>query len=685
MRVPIEWIREFVDFCLSPEELSMKLTMAGLEVELIERINGDTVIEVNVTPNRPDCLSMLGIAREISALTGLPLKLPEHDIKGDIEDCDIKVEITGKDLCYRYAGRVIKDVKTGESPEWIKKRLEKCGMRSISNIVDITNYVLLEMGHPLHAFDMDELKGKTVRVGRSHDISTITTLDGIERRLPDDALLIWDSEEPVAIAGIMGGIETEVKETTRNIFLESAYFLPSSVRKTSKTLGLKTESAYRFERGTDIEFLDKALDRASILISQIAGGRVSKKTDVYPVKTDAPKIKVRPQKINGIIGILLSEDEITGILQRIGITVEIKSGFLIAVPPSFRSDIQREIDIIEEVARFYGYDRVPVTIPKTPLTKDFTDKRYHQISAIKESLRKSGFTEAINYSFMNYSMLDLLKLDKDDIRRRTVALRNPINAEESHLRTTIMPALIQNLAYNVSMGSRDFGLFETSRVFINKGETLPEERHHLGAIYLKEKSPALWKEETPDFYIMKGVVEHLMDEILICDFSFKPSSEPFLHPGKSCDILVSGEKTGFIGVLHPDITNKLSLKLSGSEILLIEIDLDRLLLSIPETPRFVPLPKYPHIERDIAIIVDESLPASAVIDIIKTYQSGLIEGVSIFDFYKGKNIPQGKKSLAFSVRYRAEDRTLTDSEIEDLHASLVSFVSSKSGGTIRGR
>lgn len=684
MRVSLEWLKEFVDFNVSPKDLSMKLTMAGLEVESIEEMDGDIVFEINITPNRPDCLSILGIAREVSAVMNLPLKLPDYEIKDDTEECDVKVEISDDDLCCRYTGRVIKGVNIGESPEWMKKRLDKCGMRSINNVVDITNYVLLEMGHPLHAFDMDELEGKKIRVGRAQKDSGITTLDGVERKLPDGALLIWDATRPVAVAGIMGGADSEVKDSTKNIFLESAYFLPASVRRTSKVLGLKTESAYRFERGTDIEFLDKALDRAASLIAQAAGGRVSKKADAYPGKFTALEIKVRPEKVNRVIGISLSEDEMIDILKRLSIKAEKRLGFFIAIQPSFRSDIQRESDIIEEIARFYGYEKVPVTIPKTPISKDITDKRYSYISAIKESIRKSGFTEAINYSFINPSALDLLNIGSDDLRRNTMSLLNPIKAEEPVLRTTIAPSLIQNLVYNVSMGNREVRMFEASRVFFNKGNRLPEERHHLGAIYFREKTPSLWKGEAPDFYVVKGALESLLSEINIKDFVYQNSSEPFLHPGKSCDIFISDEKTGFIGALHPDITEKLGLKVSKPEIILLELDLDRLLLSIPESFKYTRIPKYPYIERDIAIIVDESLMASTIIEEVKSYESELIEDVSVFDFYKGKNIPQGKKSLAFSVRYRAKDRTLTDSEIEDIHSRLIRYITDRTGGTVRG-
>ncbi|HTR45263.1 MAG TPA: phenylalanine--tRNA ligase subunit beta, partial [Thermodesulfovibrionales bacterium] len=537
MRVPLEWLREFVDFSLSPAELDLKLTMVGLEVEGVEEMHGDTVMEVNVTPNRPDCLSILGIAREISALLDIPLKFPDARIAEEGDASAIDVEIKDKDLCHRYAGRDIRGLRIKESPDWMKKRLEKCAMRPINNVVDITNYVLLEMGHPLHAFDMDELKGKKIRVARAGSGRTIRTLDNTDRPLPADSLLIWDGERPVAVAGVMGGAETEVRETTRNVFLESAWFLPSSVRRTSKALGLKTESAYRFERGTDIELLEKAMDRAASLMSQLAGGTVSKKADVYPTPFAPSRIKVRYERVNKLLGLSISHDEMTTIVERLGITVAKNSDSFTATPPPYRGDIQREIDVIEEIARFYGYNRIPVTVPKIQISGETKDGRQSRVSAIKESFRSSGYTEAINYSFMNYRMLDTLALAASDARRRALVLRNPLNTEESHLRTTLVPSLLQNVVSNVSMGSRDVRLFELSRIFIDKGEALPEEEHHLGAVCFREKAPVLWKEDAPDFYLMKGAVESMMDTLRVRDRSFRVSSEPFLHPGKSCDIV----------------------------------------------------------------------------------------------------------------------------------------------------
>lgn len=688
MRVSLEWLREFVDFDLSIDELNLRLTMLGLEVEGMESLEGDTIFEVNVTPNRSDCLSISGIAREVSALLDLPLKMPGFQIRDDLPECELRVEILDHDLCHRYSGRAIKGVRIAESPEWMKKRLERSGMRSINNVVDVTNYVLLEMGHPLHAFDLDKINGRIIRVGKAGKGRSIRTIDGTERRLPEDSLLIWDSVTPIAIAGIMGGLDSEVTDRTVNVFLESAYFLPTSIRRTSKALGLKTESSYRFERGTDKESLLIALDRAAYLIAELAGGVISERVDDYPVPLKIDPIVVRYERVRKVIGAKIGNEDMLEILRRIGMELRPEDEYVTVKPPSYRNDIKTEIDIIEEIARFYGFDRIPVTVPRIPVSKEGTTRRYNIVSNLRDSMRKLGFTEAINYSFLNLADLDILRIPFDDYRRRALQIRNPLRAEGSHIRTTLLPGLLKNLIYNLSMGNRDVRLFEISKVFlINQSSSekeLPIERDHLAAIYYRQRLPELWKDETPGFYLFKGFVEHILNEMKIDDLSFERSQEPFLHPGQSAEILAFGKRIGFFGLLHPDVTEQLDIKAARPEIFLAEMDLDLLISLIPEEIRSSSLPRYPYMERDIAIIVDDSIPASEVIRDLKEFPSELIEDVSIFDLYKGPNIPEDKKSLAFSIRYRAKDRTLTDAEVDSLHKEIISYICNKTGGIIRG-
>lgn len=695
MLISYEWLKELVGISVAPEEVSKTLTMIGLEVEGETSVQGDTVFEVNVTPNRPDCLSSIGIARELSAAFKTPLKLPLHEIKNGQPVSDFSVEILDPDLCNRYTGRVITGVKISDSPEWMKSRLEKCGIRSINNVVDITNYVLLEFGHPLHAFDADTLIGKKIIVGTPDSFNNLRatknaerstkfkTLDGVEREIPGGSLLIWDAERPVAVAGVMGGANTEVTEKTGNIFLESAYFEPSSIRKTSKRLGLSSESSYRFERGTDIEFLEKAVDRAALLIKEIAGGTVHKIIDEYPVKYVSEPVTAKYEKINKLLGISATNAEIFKILGLLGIPAENKGDTFIVSPPAHRRDIKRDSDIAEEIARIYGYNNIPITNPQSSLSSGRLNQRRINLNKVRDAIRKCGFTEVINFSFMSMSALDMIEIPDSDGRRKTIALSNPLNQDECLLRTSLVPALIGNLKYNLDRGMKDIRFFEVSRIFEDIGNTLPLDELRLGGILYKEKAPSLWKEDARGFYIAKGALESLFEELMISGYSFSPSSEPFLHGGQSADIHISNSRIGYVGVMGPDIVEKLDLKKQKPEIVLFELNLDLLLSLTPDSIRYISIPKFPAVERDIALTVDEALPSARIKEIINSYPSELIEEVSVFDYFKGGNIPQGKKSLAFNIIYRSKERTLTDEEIEGLHSSLVGYIAEKTGGELR--
>ncbi|MBF0507014.1 MAG: phenylalanine--tRNA ligase subunit beta [Nitrospirae bacterium] len=700
MRASLEWLREFVPVGASAGEVAHRLTMLGLEVEAVEQIDGDNIFEINVTPNRPDCLSMIGVARELSAAFGAEITFPDHEFKSETGELDFNVDILNSALCPRYAGRIVKGLKIGPSPDWLKIRLEKCGIRSINNVVDVTNYVLLELGHPLHAFDLGCIKGHRISVGTPKDVKgsaeklRFLTLDGNERELPEDALLIWDAERPIAIAGVMGGLETEVSGTTVDIFIESAYFDPVSVRRTSRATGLKTEASFRFERGADIKMLKKALDRTAFLMHKIAGGTIYGKIDVYPAKYTAGKISVNYEKINRVLGLDLADSEITGYLGRLGFVVEKVNGRYDLTPPPFRVDMQRDADIIEEIARVYGYERIPAVLPAAVTGIEGQDNSRASLSEallkeMKGSFLKSGFTEVINYSFMGENDLDLLGIDAGDVRRMMVRIKNPLRAEDACMRTTLIPALIKNIVYNVSHGNKSFRLFEISRAFLaggNRDDKLPEERNHFAAALYREKIQSLYRDDTPDFFVVKGVIEALFNSLKIAPYSFIRSAEPFLHPGQSADILIAGSKVGYIGALSPVVVGRLDIKAQRPSIILTELDIDLLSGHYAQSAqmiRYSPLPRYPFSERDTALIVDESLESSEIVDLLKSYSSDLIEGVTLFDVYKGKNIPEGKKSIAFSIRYRASDRTLKDEEVEDLHNQIVGFMIGRTKGLLR--
>lgn len=683
MRVPYEWIKELVDIEASPDEVSERLTMIGLEVEGSESADGDTVFEVNVTPNRPDCLSIIGIARELAAAFGVSLRIPPHEIEGGRPVSDFSIEILNPELCNRYAGRFIKDIKISGSPEWLRKRLEKCGIRAINNVVDITNYVLLEFGHPLHAFDADTIKEGKIRVLTAGKNNKFRTLDGVDRDLPADSLLIWDGARPVAVAGVMGGANTEVTEKTGNIFLESAYFNPVSIRKTSKKLNLKTESSFRFERGVDIEFLKQALDRAAFLIHELAGGTVYEIIDAYPVRYTPDPVEVRYERIRKVLGAEISNISMREIMKSLGIPAEGGEDVLVVYPPAHRRDIQREIDVAEEIARIYGYNRIPSTVPGSPLSGSKLNRKAINLRIIRDAMRKSGFSEVINFSFMNMAGLDMLAVPDSDKRRKVITISNALSQEDCMLRTTLIPSLINNFKFNLDRGMKNMRLFEIARIFTNEGKALPSEELRLAGIFYEEKHPTLWKEDAKGFFIAKGALEAVYEELKISGYAYSPSAEPFLHQGQSADIHISGKNIGYLGVLQPQIIEKLDLKKQKPEVVLFELNLELLLTVIPGSLQYVSIPKFPSVERDIALVVDEDLPSADIQEIIKKYPSQFIEEVTVFDYFRGGNIPPGKKSLAFNIVYRSREKTLTDDEVETIHSSLVISIIGKTGGELR--
>ncbi len=686
MRVSLDWIKEFVGVTASAEDVAHRLTMAGLEIEGMESVGDDVVMEVNVTPNRPDCLNVYGIAREVAALYGLPLKAPEAKMPENQQPSDVQVLIDSPELCPRYTGRSIRGVTIRESPDWMKQRLHKSGIRSINNIVDITNYVLLELGHPLHAFDTARLSGSRIRVAQAGSELTMTTLDGIERKIPGETLLIWDAASPVAVAGIMGGEGSSVTETTKDVFLESAYFAPESIRKSSKLLGLRSESSYRFERGTDRVFLETALNRAAALVAELAGGRICSIEDNYPVAYSPVKITVSYRRLNALIGIAVSKEEVRALLEAIGIQTEDRGEEFIVRPPSFRGDIRVPVDVIEEVVRCYGYDHVPARPPRAILSDGLLNENERSINQIRESIRRSGFNEVVNFSFMSRDDLDILSIEshEHEQRRRHVTLKNPLRQDECLMRTTLMPALVRNLAYNLSRGIRDVRLFEVSRVFIDAGAQLPAEGLRLAGLFFQDLLPSLWKDSVPAFYGVKGILEALFEELRLRDCVFVPSKEVFLHAGKSADIYIKDQKLGYIGEMAPQIMERLALKIQKPQVVVFEIDLEHMLPLLERKISYHPIPRYPSIDRDVALVMDDQMTAGDILALFRAYQSEIVEQVQLFDQYKGKNLPQDKKSLGIRITYRGKDRTLDDAEVEPVHAALIDIVAQKTGAKQRG-
>jgi len=673
LKASYNWLREFVDFKLSPDELADILTRSGFEVEGMEETGSDTVLDINVTPNRPDALSIIGIARELSAILGIPLKTSPDEIKIQ-EGRGPDVEIKDTQLCHRYAARLILGVKPSASPEWLVDRLKAHGFRASMNIVDITNYVLLETGQPLHAFDLDKIAKQKIVVKTAGTETGFRTLDDEDRRLRKDMLMICDAEKPIALAGIMGGMNTEVSASTVNILLESAYFHPSSIRRTSKSLGISSESSYRFERGVDKENIVPALDRAAQMITEFAGGRVSGLTDMYPVPFESEEVPVKFKKINDALGINIDTSFVRKVLGELGFRMTETSDGVTVIPPSFRQDVHKDVDIIEEIARRYGYEKIPVTLPSITMQSAHVNKRRNIIRDIKNSMTRAGFSEVINYSFINPETLDKLNIPHDDTRRKLVVVKNPLRKEESALRTSLIPALLRNVSLNLNRGEKNISFFEVSKVFLSSNSKLPSEVIQMAAVYTNDKS-AFWSSKHDGFYDIKGAAEDLFIDLKIGQYDLDQDIrllEPYLHPGKSCSVFVGGQKIGSIGTIHPKVLEAYDIK---NNISIFELyDLDKLIEHINPNTVFKQLPKYPHVERDIAIVVSNDVTAEQVKRALSGIGSNIIESVSLFDIYSGKQVPEGKKSLAFSIRYRANDRTLVDEEVDSMHSIIVDKV-----------
>lgn len=649
----------------------------------------DTVLDVGITPNRADCLSMIGIAREVAAITGKKLKIPACSILESAEDINsiTSVKIIDGDLCPRYTARMIKDVKVGPSPVWMKTRLEAAGLRSINNVVDVTNFVMLETGQPLHSFDFRFLEEGRIVVRKSKHDEEFISLDGKSRKLDADILLICDGLKPVAIGGIMGGLNSEVKDDTRVVFLESAYFNPSSIRRSARKLAMPTDAAFRFERGIDPEGVLRALNRAAQLIAELSGGSVYKNyIDEYPQKIFTAKdIPLRLSRINETIGTAIKGKDVVRILRSIGMDIRQNGrGKYLVTPPSSRVDIMREIDLIEEIARLYGYDRIPVIMPNASITEISAVPRLDLEERIRQLLTGTGYTEVINFSFIPPASVDYLCLKENDLRRRLVPIKNPLVEDQSVMRTTMVYGLLDTLKKNANNGCFNLKLFEMGRIFLKRdaGE-LPEERNILAGLLSGTISDDLWGAKlTTDFYDIKGCLTNIFFDLKLENCRYRSENpETFLHPGKSCNIYLDDTKIGYAGEVHPDVRDKMELKVNSY---VFEINLDILTARITHGITYKEISKYPAVTRDVAFVIGVSVETDYMLDIVLRQKEYLLENVGIFDIYEGKGLPEGMKSLGLRFSYRAPDKTLTDLEVNNAHEKIVRNTIQLTGAKIRG-
>ncbi|HVP78589.1 MAG TPA: phenylalanine--tRNA ligase subunit beta [Thermodesulfobacteriota bacterium] len=637
----------------------------------------DTVLDISVTPNRPDWLCVIGVAREIAALTGQKMKYPVLSLTDRGEEIHQKTSVTilDQDLCPRYVARMIEGVKIGPSPRWVSSRLEKVGIRSISNVVDVTNYVMMEYGQPLHAFDFAFLEEGRIVVRRAKDGEEFVTLDGVKRALDGEMLMICDGVKPVAIAGVMGGLNSEIKDDTTTVLLESAYFDPAGNRRTSKKLGLETEAAYRFGRGIDYGGCVSAANRAAQLIQEWAGGRVVEGVvDAYPAPIRPKPIRLRTKRIYQILGTEVPAQEARKYLESLELKVqEEKEDVLVVAPASFRGDLEREIDLIEEVARLNGYDRIPITLPTGPPSSEKRSKEFLVEKKAIDLLNVHGYHEVITYGFTSPAFADRIRLSPADPRRQPLRILNPLAEDFSVMRTTLIPGLMETVQFNLFRKNSNLKLFELKKVFLpQEKERLPKEVKFLAGVALGfDRGPHWASPQRPiDFYDIKGCVEDLLDALQIKDAKFDKADDiPYLHPGKTSKVVVDQEVLGVLGEIHPEVLDHYDVRGKGY---LFEMDFSKVVKWAQEEKRFQTLPKFPAVERDLSVVVDQAMEAEKVMEAIRTFRQPYVEEVTLFDVYQEPPIPEGKKGVSYRIRYQANDRTLTDQEVNQYHETILS-------------
>ncbi len=645
----------------------------------------ETVIELEITPNRPDCLSMIGVAREMAVLYGSELKIPSFEIsetEGDV-NAEISVRIDDEAKCPRYTARVLKDARIGPAPEWMQKRLEAAGIRPISNVVDITNYVMLETGHPLHAFDKTLVAGNQIVVRDATPGEKMHTLDEVERELNPEMLVIADAEKPSAIAGVMGGADSEIKDDTSTILLEAAAFETSSIRHTAKSLGLITDSSYRFQRGVNTDSVEWASRRAAALMCELAGAKLCKGiVDAYPQPKAQIKIPFAWNRIESMIGADISAEKMQGIFQMLEIGIEADNGTTaMAVVPSFRLDLEREVDLVEEIARIHGVDNIPAKTPLAKVIPEADDSRVRAISFLRNNLQGLGVSEIMNYTLVNHPLLDLFGKENRESREE---LPHPISMDQSVMRTSLIPQLVESLGRNHSRQINEACFYELGRIF-NRVDGAPVQTETVslgmmgpvGRSLLAKRAPVAEEEM---FVWMKGLVEKLLSAQKIDAVSFEAEDRSEFETGKAVSVRVDGEAVGCMGLINK--TARDEWRLTGP-VAAAELNLDALLKNTFTIAKTEDLAQFPSMSRDIALVLDDTVKHEDVVKLIEKANPKDLECFGLFDIYQGKGIEKGKKSLAYTFVYRSAKQTLTDKKVNKAHQKLSDFLCKQLGASLR--
>ena len=633
----------------------------------------DAVIDFELTANRPDCRSMIGIAREAAVTIGKKTKYPQIEVKECDEEIDFDVKVENPELCMRYGARIIKDVKIGPSPYWMQRRLIEAGVRPINNIVDITNFVMLEYGQPLHAFDLNQVKTGKIVVKTAENGEKFTTLDNVERTLDDQMLVITDGEKSIALAGVMGGLNSEITEETTAVLFEGAAFNAENIRRTSKVLGLRTEASGRYEKGVAVETSKTGVERACQLVEMLGAGRVLRGTvEDYPVKQEVQTLTVNPSRIIKNIGIDLSLDGFVKILEDLEFKCDLKSETEVLIEvPSFRLDIEQEADIYEEIARIYGFENIPSEQLEGNTTAGVKTPKQKFMDTIKNRATSIGLYEILTYSFVSPKSLDKIKLPSDDKKRDYITLLNPLGEDTSVMRTTMMPSMLNVLYTNISRKVESALAFECGHTFTPQ-EDLPIETNHLCVgMYGKDV----------DFFALKGALESILESVGFDNYEIIPeTNNTTFHPGRCATIIYNDIYIGTFGEVHPEVVDNYNL---GQRVYLAELDLDLIFDNSDRTIIYNPLPKYPSTSRDIALLVKDEVIVKQIEDIIKANGEDLVESYKLFDVYKGSQIAEGYKSIAYSITYRSKDKTLTDDDVNKVHHNIIRELEEKLDAKLR--